>query len=192
MAIDEYVLDQIGRLKRYYDNDGEEVIIELPDMTLDEEYECLFYELMFESGFLVSHDFNEETYCSKYFFSSDEMTEYFRLAKKIGRLVGWSHKKNPYIDKALTYTIKRLDKIHTDGCCYGEVYSGTKHKYASSVNVYVYEEGFYDYESLYFAQNAIYHYYEKQLKKLKRRYLSIIAIYLSLLIPQELELEVAA
>lgn len=185
--IDEYVLDRICRLKRYYDNDGEEAIIELPDMTLDDEYECMFFELMFESGFLVSHDFNEKTYCSKYFFSSDEMTEYFRIAKKIGRLMGRSNKENPYIDEALTYTIKRLNEIHTDGCCDGTVYSGTNHKYASSVNVYVYEEGFYDYEGLYFAQNAIYHYYEKQLKNLKRRCLSLTAICLSLLIPQELE-----
>jgi hypothetical protein len=186
-------LDFIGRLKRHYDNDGEEAITELPDMLLDEEYECAFYELMFESCFLISVQFNEETFCSKYFFSSDEMTEYYRLAKKIGRLVGWSNKKNPYIDRALSYTIKRLDKIATYGSCYGDVYCGTKHRYASSVNVYVYEEGFYDYEGLYFAANAIWHYYERELKKLKRVYLNIIAICLSLLVPQELEeLEVAA
>lgn len=84
--------------------------------------------------------------------------------------------------------MKRLDKIDTCGCCYGDVYSGTKHKYASSVNVYVYEEGcFYDYVGLYFSINTIFHYYEKQLKKLKKIYAGIIAIYLSLLLPQELE-----
>lgn len=193
MIIDNCALDFIGRLKQHYDNDGEEAITELPNMVLGEEYECSFYELMYESGFLISMQFNEKTYCSKYFFSSDEMTEYYRLARKIGRLVGWSNKENPYIDKALSYTISRLDKIASYGSCYGDVYSGTKHRYASSVNVYVYEEEFYDYEGLYFATNAIWHYYEKQLKKLKRVYLNIIAISLSLLVPQECEeLEVAA
>ena len=102
--------------------------------------------------------------------------------------MGWSNKKNKYIKETLSYTIDRLNQINSGGCCYGDVYSGTKHKYASSVNVYVYEEGcFYDYVGLYFSINTIFHYYEKQLKKLKKIYAGIIAIYLSLLLPQELE-----
>ena len=54
--------------------------------------------------------------------------------------------------------------------------------------MYVYEEcGFYDYEGIYFAINAIFAYYEKQLKRLKRIYAGIMAISISLLLPQELE-----
>ena len=115
-------------------------------------------------------------------------SEYYRLAKKIGRLMGWSNKKNKYIKETLSYTIDRLNQINSGGCCYGDVYSGTKHKYASSINMYVYEEcGFYDYEGIYFAINAIFAYYEKQLKRLKRIYAGIMAISISLLLPQELE-----
>ena len=188
MVDNDCMLSFISRLKRHYDECGEKAFTELSYMLLDEETEFLFYETIRESDFLVNCEFNEETYCCRNFFSSEEMTEYYRLAKKIGRLKGWSKKENKYIRDALNYTLKRLDKIDTCGCCYGDVYSGTKHKYASSVNVYVYEEGcFYDYVGLYFSINTIFHYYEKQLKKLKKIYAGIIAIYLSLLLPQELE-----
>lgn len=189
MVDNDCTLSFIGRLKRYYNECGEKALTDLSYMPLDEDTEfLLFYEALIDSEFLVSSELNEETCCCKYFFSSEEMTEYYRLAKKIGRLKGWRNKKNKYISDALFYTVDRLCQIHTDGSCYGNVYSGTKHKYASSVNIYVYEEGcFYDYAGLYFAINAIFYYYEKQLRRLKKIYAGIIAISLSLLIPQELE-----
>lgn len=189
MIDNDYTLSLIGRLKRHYDESGEETMIGLSDFILDEDSECSFYEEIYCSKFLVSIDFNEETYCTKYFFASEEMTEYYRFAKKIGSLMGWRCKENKYISEALSYSLNRLDKINTSGgYCYGHVYSGTKHKYASSVNVYVYEEcGFYDYEGLYFAINDIFLYYEKQLKRLKKIYAGIIALSLYMLLPQELE-----
>lgn len=188
MVDNDCMLSFIGRLKRFYDECGEKAFIDLSYMILNEETEFLFYETINESDFLVSMEYDEEKYLCRYFFSSENMTEYYKLAKKIGRLKGWSNKENKYISEALNYTLKCLDKIDTCGCCYGTVYSGTKHKYASSVNIYVYEEGcFYDYVGLYFAINTIFYYYEKQLKKLKKIYAGIIAIYLSLLLPQELE-----
>lgn len=188
MVDSDCVLSFIGRLKRYYDECGKEALADLVHVFLDEDAECSFYEAMFDSKFLISSEFNEETYCCRYFFASEEMTEYYRLAKKIGRLMGWSNKKNKYIKETLSYTIDRLNQINSGGCCYGDIYSGTKHKYASSINMYVYEEcGFYDYEGIYFAINAIFAYYEKQLKRLKRIYAGIMAISISLLLPQELE-----
>lgn len=189
MVDNDCTLSLIGRLKRHYDESGKDAMIGLSNFVLDEDGECSFYEVIYCSKFLVSAEFNEETYCCRYFFSSEEMTEYYRLAKKIGRLKGWSNKENEHIREALSYSLNRLDKIDTSGgCCYGDVYSGTKHKYASSINVYVYEEcGFYDYEGLYFAINDIFLYYEKQLKKLRKIYAGIAAIYLSMLLPQELE-----
>lgn len=189
MVDNDCMLSFIGRLKRHYDEGGEKAIIELSDVILNEDSECSFYESIYYSEFLISTEFNDDTYYSRYFFSSEKMTEYYRLAKKIGRLMGWSYKENKYRERATSYTIRRLNKIDTSGgACYGNVYSGTKHRYASSVNVYVYEEcGFYDYEGLYFAIIDIFDYYEKQLKILKKIYAGIIAISLSLLLPQELE-----
>lgn len=188
MFENECVLSFIGRLKRHYDESGEEAFAELSGMILDEDTEFLFYEEVYGSRFLISTEFNERSFCSKYFFASDEMTEYYRLAKKIGKLKGWSNKENKYIKKSLYYATERLNQIDTGGCCYGNVYSGTKHRYASSINVYVYEEGwFFDYVGLYFAINVIFDYYEKQLKKLRKIYIGIISIYLSLLLPQDLE-----
>lgn len=188
MVDNDCMLSGIGRLKRYYDECGQEALTDLSHMFVDEDTECSFYEEILNSKFLISMEFNEETYYCRYFFSSEEMTEYYRLSKKIGRLMGWSHDENKYIKEAMSYTLKRLNKIDTYGVCYGDVYSGTKHKYASSVNVYVCEEcGFYDYVGLYFAINAIFYYYKKQLRRLKQIYAGIMAISLSLLLPQELE-----
>ena len=86
MVDNDCMLSFISRLKRHYDECGEKAFTELSYMLLDEETEFLFYETIRESDFLVNCEFNEETYCCRYFFSSEEMTEYYRLAKKIGRL----------------------------------------------------------------------------------------------------------
>ena len=65
-----------------------------------------------------------------------------------------------------------------DSCnaCCGVIHTGTRHKYARSLTVYIYEEEFYNYMELYFVINAIFRFFEKEVEKLKKIYISMLSV----------------
>lgn len=110
------------------------------------------------------------------FFSSEYMTEYYKLAKKIGHLYGWKERENIYISNGRHTTLNFLNKMDSCNACCGVVHTGTRHKYASSLTVYIYEEEFYNYMELYFVINAIFRFFEKEVEKLKKIYISMLSV----------------
>lgn len=174
MRFNEDILEVIREIKQcmeYYDAYNAD---DLQNISLSETSMCEFYEELSMSKYLVSVEYNEETTCAKYFFSSDEMTEYYRLSYRIGKKSGQSKGNNVYISKALQKTLAYLNSVETNGACCGIVHSGTRHRYASSVTIYICEEEFYEYMKLYFAVNAIFRYYKEEVKKLRKIYISML------------------
>ena len=90
------------------------------------------------------------------------MTEYYKLAKKIGHLYGWKKHENIYISNGRHTTLNFLNNM--DSCN------------ASSLTVYIYEEEFYNYMKLYFVINAIFRFFEKEVEKLKKIYISMLSV----------------
>lgn len=164
MIYNDGILESIREIKQcveYYDADD---VDDLQNISLSETSMCEFYEELSMSKYLVSVEYNEETACAKYFFSSKDMTEYFRLSDKICKKSGESKEDNTYRRIAIFHTLEYLNSIETNGACYGIVHSGTSHKYASSVTIYICEEEFYEYMQLYFAVNAIFSYGSMSIK----------------------------
>lgn len=112
----------------------------------------------------------------KCFFQAEYMTEYYKLAKKIGHLYGWKERENIYISNGRHTTLNFLNKMDSCNACCGVVHTGTRHKYASSLTVYIYEEEFYNYMELYFVINAIFRFFEKEVEKLKKIYISMLSV----------------
>ena len=110
------------------------------------------------------------------FFSSEDMTEYYKLAKKIGHLCGWKKHENIYTSNGRHTTLNFLNKMGSCNACCGVVHTGTRHKYASSITVYICEEEFYNYMELYFVINAIFRFFEKEVEKLKKIYISMLSV----------------
>lgn len=163
-----YVLDVISSIKKLYDEGDVEVAETLECCPLDDEFEFEGYQHLCEAAPFADMEYIEDMDCEKYFFSSEAMTEYYRLAKKIGRLKGWSEKNNPYIRAACDYDMTMLDGI-SNGEISGVLYMGTKHKYASSWIMHIYS-GFFDYWNLFFALRDIFNHYENEKAALEMVY----------------------
>lgn len=174
MIFNEDILETIREIKQCMEHYDAYNTDDLRNISLSETSMCEFYEELFMNKYLVSTEYDEKTASSKYFFSSDEMTEYYRLSYRIGKKLGQSNWNNTYRSKALQKTLAYLNSVETNGACYGIVHSGTRHRYASSVTIYIYEEEFYEYMQLYFAVNAIFRYYKEEVKKLRKIYISML------------------
>lgn len=168
-----YVLDIIHRVKMLYDAGDDEAVEVMGNCTLGEEFEFEGYEHLCDAAPFSSVDYVEKYECEKYFFASEDMTEYYRLARKIGGLKGWSVKNNRYIQQAIQYDINTLRSVNGDGYISGTIYSKTHHKYASSWVIYVYSE-FYNYWELFFALRDIFNNYSMQKKVLECEYRKLI------------------
>lgn len=170
MCIDcNLMLDQLYYLKVLDENTSEDIQEVMGDCTLGEEFEVEGYERMEDAAPFANISYSESCDCTKYFFSSEEMTEYYRIVRKIGRLKGWKEKDNPYLIDACNADIKQFRMINNNGSVYGNLYTKTNHKYASSWVLYVYSD-FYDYWDLFFAIRNIFGQYKKRLQRIKLKY----------------------
>lgn len=173
---DEQVLNVICDMKYCSDVYGKEILDDYPDIDLGEETEWSFYEELYQSEYFISGKYYDGISEAKMFFSSEYMTEYYKLAKKIGHLYGWKERENIYISNGRHTTLNFLNKMDSCNACCGVVHTGTRHKYASSLTVYIYEEEFYNYMELYFVINAIFRFFEKEAEKLKKIYISMLSV----------------
>lgn len=170
----EVVLSNLYKLKLLDENTEEDIQETIGDCILDEEFEIEGYERLYEAAPFTRIKYSEDGECDQYFFASEDMTEYYRLAKKIGRLKGWKESDNPYLKDAYCADIRRLRKIDDYGSVWGNLYTKTNHQYASSWIIYVYCE-FYDYWGLFFAIRDIFSYYARQVKRLRLEYVRLFS-----------------
>ena len=84
--------------------------------------------------------------------------------------------ENIYTSNGRHTTLNFLNKMGSCNACCGVVHTGTRHKYASSITVYICEEEFYNYMELYFVINAIFRFFEKEVEKLKKIYISMLSV----------------
>lgn len=180
MIISEYTLDQIGKYKDYYDKFGGEVFDGVYDYPLGEDFDCQFYEQLSCLDSLIDGDYNDEQGYATYIFSSREMKDYYKMARKLGRIMGMKD-NNKYIKNVIDYDFKCLKIVDTSGYCFGSIYTETNKTHQCSWEMEVYDE-FYDYENLYFALRAIFINYREQLKKLRKLYHYIVSIFVYLLV----------
>ena len=80
---DEQVLNVICDMKYCSDVYGKEILDDYPDIDLGEETEWSFYEELYQSEYFISGKYYDGISEAKMFFSSEYMTEYYKLAKKI-------------------------------------------------------------------------------------------------------------
>lgn len=163
------MLSHLYQLKLLDESTDEDIQEVMGDCVLDEGFEVEGYMHMNEAAPFTNIMSNEGGGYDRYFFSSEEITEYYRLVKKIGILKGWKEEDNPYFNNACNDDIKKLRAVSEYGCVYGDLHTKTNHKYASAWVIYVYYD-FYDYWSLFFAIRNIFRQYEKRLQSLKLEY----------------------
>jgi len=126
------------RLLRDYGKDGNLLDryrkIELcEDLLMELHFEALNQAAEFVTGYYL-----EEYECDKFIFSSEAMTEYYRLCREYGRRHKLPSKENPFVKKADIHVSERL---HLNGYGYGwDLKIGTRHKYASCLYFYQYSD----------------------------------------------------
>ena len=89
---------------------------------------------------IVSGRYIEAYDCDEYFFSSDDMTEYYRRCKEFGRRHGIRWDENPFVKKAWDEVCETMD-LNDHGYDWRLV-TGTRHKNASSLHFYRYPDFF--------------------------------------------------
>ena len=169
------VIRYLRIIKEFYDEGYRDFIGILGPNVLD--YDDLVgdcYSLMFEAAefvdFKCDADENPDEFAiEKWFFSSEDMTEYHRLAKKLCRLKGIKEKDNQYNKRAYNFSVNQLQCYCSEGI-YGTVYMGTRHKYASSWNVTIYTESFYHHFEFALVMSAIFEFYSREVKVLREEY----------------------
>lgn len=170
----DYTLSVISRIKNLYDMGDDDIIDDIRDCSINEEFDVEGYEKVHEAAPFEYGEYLEDRDIEKYFCASEDMTEYYRLARKIGKLMGWIEENNHYIKEINNFVWKELRSVGDNYNFYEELYTGTRHKYASSLIIYVYPE-FYEYWDLYFALREIFNNYSIQRKRLENEYQKLIS-----------------
>ena len=166
------IVQLLEDIKELYDSGDTKIVDDIADCPLDEELETMAYEYIYSADFLINYDYDEENECGEMVFSSDDMVQYYKLARKIGKLKGWNDENNPYILRAEGYDLELLEKI--DGTYIsGLLYTKPDKKHRISWEMEMYCE-FYEYWELYFAMRVIFHNYSTQKDILKREYRKLL------------------
>lgn len=97
----------------------------------DEDFYCMFYELLSLTADAIWNDYDESYDVGKWYFSNRSMVEYYRLCRIYGRAHKLKRKDNPYMRDAERYVEGVMDL----GCCgYGwRLNTGVKHEWASGI-----------------------------------------------------------
>lgn len=170
----EYALTVIRFVKNLYDMGDYDAVEEISDCSLNEDFDVEGFEKMHRAAPFETVDYDENGDNEKFFYSSEDMTEFYRIARKIGKLKGWTEENNRFIEQSKEFVWNELRGVKDNFYFYEKVYTGTRHKYASSVIIYVYPE-FYQYLDLYFALRRIFNYYAEQKKRLESKYKRLIS-----------------
>lgn len=164
----EPLISFISHIKHEYDYGDEEILEFVADCTLDESFEIEGYQHLDYAAPFTAYEYNDQYECAKYYFSSEDITEYYKLAYKIGELKGWRG-NNKYCEEAFNYDLDALRCVDTNCCVNGTLFMKTRHKYASGWLMYIYQD-FYDYWGMCFAIRDIFHHYKIRRKALEREY----------------------
>lgn len=168
----EPLISFISKIKREYDYGNEGIVEFVSDCSLDESFEIEGYEHLECAAPFTAYDYIDQYECGKYYFSSKDITEYYKLAYKIGELKGWRG-NNKYCQEAFEYDLDALRIVDTNGCVSGTLYMKTRHKYASGWLMYIHQD-FYDYWAMCFAIQDIFHHYKIKRKALEREYKKLL------------------
>lgn len=168
----ERLVNFISQIKHEYEYGNEGIVDFVSDCSLDECFEPEGYEHLDRAAPFTAYEFIEQHECDKYYFSSEDITEYYKLAYKIGKLKGWGG-NNKYCNDAFRYDLDALHRVDTNGCVSGTLFMKTRHKYASGWLMHIYMD-FYDYWSLCFAIQDIFHHYKIRRKALEREYKELL------------------
>ena len=107
------------------------------DIELDLEW-TLFFDALEQSAECYRCHYLEGDDCDEHFFSDRVMTEYYRLCKEYGRRNDFKFAENPYVAKADKYVHQCME---IDDYGYGwKLSTGTQHKHASALHVFLYPD----------------------------------------------------
>ena len=103
MSMDE-ILVTLSLLKLMFDNGNSEIVSEIGDEEFyyDNMFE-FYYRSMNRAAEKVCGGYSEEYESDKWYFSDPAITEYYKMAYKLGRLKGIRKSKIPYINKMKNY-----------------------------------------------------------------------------------------
>lgn len=165
----EYALTVIRFVKELYDMEDYDAVEEIGDCSMNEDFDAEGFEKIYEAAPFEVVSYDDYGDSEKIFCSSEDMTEFYRIARKIGKLRGWTEENNRYINQSKEFVWNELRGVRDNFNFFEKLYTGTRHKYASSVIIYIYPE-FYQYWDLYFALRRIFNYYSEQKTRLESRY----------------------
>jgi len=164
-------LDILMTLKLEYDKGRTKFIENISRCVLDNDlYFDAYFECLASAAKFSYNDYLEEYEVEKWFFSSDEMTEFYKLARKIGRIKGQTEKENTYINEAYDFSMDSLN--FSSYSASGYLYTGTKHRYASSWVMYLTCD-FCEHFALASAVTEIFEYYNNMVVKLRNDYANL-------------------
>jgi len=142
----------------------------------DEYYEVLYNVPGFVKNKVIYYpdengnpDYNETPEAELWLFFSEDMTEFYRMAKKICRLKSIEYKDadSPFLKMDRYLTSRLVDNY--DGMCW-DIKTGTRHKYASCIEIWLGCDYYTDPLKLTIVLSSIMQNYSRKLAELKAEY----------------------
>lgn len=133
------------------------------EICMDYEWDVFFHALNYAAEFF-SIRYIGAWDCDEMFFSSEDMTGYYRLCKEFGRKYGIAWKDNPFVINA-DKNVAEYMNLRDHGYDW-KLSTGTRHKYASALHFYRYADFFQTVE-LVEAVLLVFEFYENGVKSLK-------------------------
>jgi hypothetical protein len=165
------ILSAVSLLKYMYDNGNAEVVSQMSEETfMYDTLPTLYYGAMNYAAEYVIESDSEDYGANKWYFADPDMTGYYRMAKKLGRLRGISKRNNPYYAKARRFIFDRLG-----GGYYAfslVLHTGTKRRYSSAVILYV-SYDFNDPFDLAEFMHQIFVFYRRELAAMRAEYAAL-------------------
>jgi len=179
------LLDHLMTIKYYFDEGSDNVVNLFSNYDEDiEEVECDYYELLYNAGEFVNNktvyyrdengniDENEPMY-DMWFYSSCEMTEYYKFLNKLYRagFLDWqqySKEKNEMLFIAREYLLGSPSSYY-NGINFS-LYTKFNHKYASSINIYIDPNYCYSTFEIACSIRTLFDLYSQRLEALKKKY----------------------
>lgn len=179
------LFDYLTVIKRYFDEGSDNVVKLFSDYSeYVEEIECDYYELLYNAGDFVRlktlyyRNENGETdeddpICDIWFYSSLDMTEYYRLLNKLYRTgfltrEEYNKEKNEMLFTAREYLIGSPMSYY-NGVSFN-LYTKFNHRYASSINIYIDSNYCYSTFEIACAVRTLFDLYSQRLRALRKRF----------------------